>query len=192
MGALCGGILCGILAAWLFFRSRSKQRSPKRPFTDSESIDGGYQRGSHTPILHSNTNLPSPYDIEPFQMPGENARPPPTPMSENRRSQQQVYVVHHDGGQAPVTVYTDTGTEVVELPPRYINGDGSRSSRNTQSTAPMSQSDQSQSDAPSTTSGREDVRTVTTDFLHQPRQTSATPTKLQPLRRQPATEPDNS
>jgi hypothetical protein len=33
---------------------------------------------------------------------------------------QQVYVVHHDGGRAPVTVYTADGTEVVELPPSYI------------------------------------------------------------------------
>jgi hypothetical protein len=30
-----------------------------------------------------------------------------------------VYVVHHDGGRAPVTVYTEEGAEVVELPPRY-------------------------------------------------------------------------
>ncbi|EJD04251.1 uncharacterized protein FOMMEDRAFT_19512 [Fomitiporia mediterranea MF3/22] len=31
----------------------------------------------------------------------------------------QVYVVHHDGGRAPVTVYTSEGAEVIELPPRY-------------------------------------------------------------------------
>ncbi|KAH8120503.1 hypothetical protein DFH11DRAFT_67842 [Phellopilus nigrolimitatus] len=31
----------------------------------------------------------------------------------------QIYVVHHDGGGAPVTVYTPEGTEVIELPPRY-------------------------------------------------------------------------
>ncbi|KAJ7139737.1 hypothetical protein C8R44DRAFT_765283 [Mycena epipterygia] len=30
-----------------------------------------------------------------------------------------IYVVHHDGGRAPVTVYHQDGTEVVELPPRY-------------------------------------------------------------------------
>jgi hypothetical protein len=33
----------------------------------------------------------------------------------------QVYVVHHDGGRAPVTVYTADGTEIIELPPRYDN-----------------------------------------------------------------------
>ena len=39
-----------------------------------------------------------------------------------RRSGRNVYVVHHDGGRAPVTVYTDEGAEVVELPPRYPAG----------------------------------------------------------------------
>ncbi|KAL7416725.1 hypothetical protein BDY24DRAFT_412219 [Mrakia frigida] len=32
-----------------------------------------------------------------------------------------VFVVHHDGGGAPVTVFTDEGTEIVELPPSYRN-----------------------------------------------------------------------
>jgi hypothetical protein len=32
---------------------------------------------------------------------------------------QHVYVVHHDGGRAPVSVYTEDGMEVVELPPMY-------------------------------------------------------------------------
>ncbi|KAA1468460.1 hypothetical protein DENSPDRAFT_833752 [Dentipellis sp. KUC8613] len=36
----------------------------------------------------------------------------------------QVYVVHHDGGRPPVTVYTANGTEVVELPPRYGENQG--------------------------------------------------------------------
>ncbi|KAF8656382.1 hypothetical protein AX16_002568 [Volvariella volvacea WC 439] len=43
--------------------------------------------------------------------------PPPS-----RPQQSQVYVIHHDGGRAPVTVYHSDGTEVVELPPRYADG----------------------------------------------------------------------
>jgi hypothetical protein len=39
-----------------------------------------------------------------------------------RRGTRNVYVVHHDGGRAPVTVYADGGAEVVELPPRYPAG----------------------------------------------------------------------
>jgi hypothetical protein len=35
------------------------------------------------------------------------------------RDSRQIYVVHHDSGSAPVTVYTADGTEVVELPPSY-------------------------------------------------------------------------
>lgn len=49
---------------------------------------------------------------------------PPSPQSE--RPPQSVYVVHHDGGRAPVTVYTQDGTEVVELPPRYAGYDRTR------------------------------------------------------------------
>jgi hypothetical protein len=39
-----------------------------------------------------------------------------------RRGTRNVYVVHHDGGRAPVTVYADEGADVVELPPRYAAG----------------------------------------------------------------------
>lgn len=45
---------------------------------------------------------------------------PATP-SDARPSGSHVYVVHHDAGRPPVTVYTDSGTEVVELPPRYMD-----------------------------------------------------------------------
>lgn len=45
--------------------------------------------------------------------------------SSGRRGTRNVYVVHHDGGQAPVTVYADEDAEVVELPPRYVAGGSS-------------------------------------------------------------------
>lgn len=41
------------------------------------------------------------------------------PAVAEERAVPHVYVVHHDGGRPPVTVYTADGTEVVELPPRY-------------------------------------------------------------------------
>lgn len=44
-----------------------------------------------------------------------------SPQVERLRSP-AVYVVHHDGGGAPVTVYTQGETEVVELPPIYVEG----------------------------------------------------------------------
>src|SRR5260221_14150901 len=81
------------------------------------------------------------YIVEPFAMPSLSSDPllpasvPPTasppdatspsgsdPQEQSATSagrRQNVYVVHHDGGRAPVTVYTEEGAEVVELPPRY-------------------------------------------------------------------------
>ncbi|KLO19993.1 hypothetical protein SCHPADRAFT_817175 [Schizopora paradoxa] len=43
-------------------------------------------------------------------------------------SMPHVYVVHHDGGRAPVSVFTPQGTEVIELPPRYEGGSTSATS----------------------------------------------------------------
>lgn len=51
--------------------------------------------------------------------------PPQRPLSSEVRGHSQVYVVHHDSGRAPVTVYGPDGTEVVELPPRYVDSGGS-------------------------------------------------------------------
>ncbi|KAJ3556315.1 hypothetical protein NM688_g2097 [Phlebia brevispora] len=48
---------------------------------------------------------------------GASGTSPPT--EEIRSPTSHVYVVHHDAGRPPVTVYTADGTEVVELPPRY-------------------------------------------------------------------------
>ncbi|TCD68831.1 hypothetical protein EIP91_009698 [Steccherinum ochraceum] len=51
-------------------------------------------------------------------IPLQSASPePPRPPGE--RASSHVYVVHHDGGGAPISVYTEDGAEVVELPPRY-------------------------------------------------------------------------
>ncbi|KXN81110.1 ATP-dependent DNA helicase PIF1 [Leucoagaricus sp. SymC.cos] len=91
------------------------------------------------------SNLPTAgthYHVEPFVLPpvNEDGRlgSPPTSPTHNpsnpslnaissapdtsarpTSSGRQVYVVHHDGGRAPVTVYTQEGTQVVELPPGY-------------------------------------------------------------------------
>ncbi|TFK76740.1 hypothetical protein BDN72DRAFT_890554 [Pluteus cervinus] len=70
---------------------------------------------------------------------------PPTPAPGSpRRPGASVYVIHHDGGRAPVTVYHEDGTEVVELPPSYTQGINNAlrtaSSAVTPGTAPMSTS----------------------------------------------------
>ncbi|KZT42790.1 hypothetical protein SISSUDRAFT_846883 [Sistotremastrum suecicum HHB10207 ss-3] len=45
----------------------------------------------------------------------------PSALSADNRSGSHVYVVHHDGGRPPVSVYAPQGTEVVELPPEYAH-----------------------------------------------------------------------
>ncbi|KAK0198515.1 hypothetical protein F5146DRAFT_1019958 [Armillaria mellea] len=135
------------------------------------------------------------YQVEPFSMPGEDLRShrgatSPTSMNEHannhapsvahesivpsqagsggsRTQSGQVYVVHHDGGRAPVTVYHETGTEVVELPPRYAE-DGPRTSYDLQSEGPSG-------------SGGSDVSpsTASRDYFNQPRRPGGAPKKLQ-------------
>jgi hypothetical protein len=62
---------------------------------------------------------------------------PPAPVPQAQAQASQVYVVHHDGGRAPVTVYTPDGTEVVELPPRYADSqDPPRQTRRLPTTTP--------------------------------------------------------
>ncbi|KAJ7693687.1 hypothetical protein B0H17DRAFT_1159447 [Mycena rosella] len=92
------------------------------------------------------------YQIEPFSMPGEERLRHSSYGSEYDEQQQQVpsstpgniYVVHHDAGRAPVTVYHQEGTEVVELPPRYAHD----------SSAPNSEGPREHPNSPGGGSGR--------------------------------------
>ncbi|KZV76921.1 hypothetical protein PENSPDRAFT_645679 [Peniophora sp. CONT] len=99
---------------------------PLRPYHQQTASDR-----SMNSLPVSARNLP--YQIEPFTLstapsdaqvplltqPGSDA-PPASPGTEEAR-RQHVYVVHHDGGGPPVTVYTDDGAEVTELPPSYAD-----------------------------------------------------------------------
>ncbi|KAK0465235.1 uncharacterized protein EV420DRAFT_1513490 [Desarmillaria tabescens] len=145
----------------------------------------------HPPIGQSGSS----YQVEPFSMPGEGMHShrgatSPTSMNEyvnnhassvahesiapsqagsggSRIQSGQVYVVHHDGGRAPVTVYHENGTEVVELPPRYAE-DGLRTSYDVQSEGPSS-------------SGGSEVTpsTASRDYFNQPRRPGGAPKKPQ-------------
>ncbi|KAJ7770824.1 hypothetical protein DFH07DRAFT_805379 [Mycena maculata] len=88
--------------------------------------------------LHRMQRESSQYQIEPFSMPGQGLRHPSGGSDYHGEPQHtgspttgtgggNVYVVHHDGGRAPVTVYHQDGTEVVELPPRYAPDSASSS-----------------------------------------------------------------
>lgn len=77
--------------------------------------------------FRSNSGLGLPYPAEPFEpntlSPGAAGMEPMSPAGatlaspEERRS--HVYVVHHDNGPAPVSIFAPDGAEVVELPPIY-------------------------------------------------------------------------
>lgn len=75
--------------------------------------------------IPSGSRTQSTHDLRPTSPEARNTAPSPT-TSRGRedagRVPSHVYVVHHDGGRAPVTVYTEEGTEIVELPPRYQHG----------------------------------------------------------------------
>lgn len=74
-------------------------------------------RNSHISTLGVATPNTSPGQSTIPRMPRATVTPDTSPDLSDRNH--QVYVVHHDGGRAPVTVYTADGTEVVELPPSY-------------------------------------------------------------------------
>ena len=123
------------------------------------------------------------YHIEPFVMPDENGRlpladdvrstghaviTPPEPASSPSvaapQQQSHVYVLHHDSNVPPVTIYHESGTEIVELPPRYP--------QNTSQSDMLSEG-QTRTDLSSRSDGRSDgSRTGSSQPLaiHEPRQ----------------------
>ncbi|PPQ63722.1 hypothetical protein CVT24_004302 [Panaeolus cyanescens] len=88
------------------------------------------------------------YQVEPFLMPDEQGRmaerqhaaahsptshPGPAPSVANESHStagasppSQLYVLHHDSQMPPVTIFHQSGTQIVELPPRYPPGESSR------------------------------------------------------------------
>lgn len=70
-----------------------------------------------SPTQHSSTQPPGPTSAySNTQSDGSGSGPQQTP---------HVYVVHHDGGGAPVTVFTG-GATVTELPPSYVGRNDER------------------------------------------------------------------
>ncbi|KAH9075772.1 hypothetical protein EDB83DRAFT_2515463 [Lactarius deliciosus] len=91
------------------------------------SIPGSSSSDPSAPLLPG--GAPSPPSSPPDATSASGSTAPTDPSSGGRGGggRTNVYVVHHDGGRAPVTVYTEEGAEVVELPPRYADSGGSSS-----------------------------------------------------------------
>lgn len=105
---------------------RTSSRHGNDPSTRSGTV---YDTSSHSPSASlSQDSRPS--GPSSSLTPTSPGHPPPTPnssiplrapmpLSAENRQPSQVYVLHHDGGRAPVTVYTSGDAEIVELPPQY-------------------------------------------------------------------------
>ncbi|KAI5823522.1 hypothetical protein K523DRAFT_403968 [Schizophyllum commune Tattone D] len=102
-------------------KSPTKQASqgpgPVCPFTD--------QRRDSSTALSSLSQSPSSSAFPGTSTGATDSTPRPLSSADTPRPNgQNLYVVHHDGGAAPVTVYHGDDTRVVELPPRYVGGVG--------------------------------------------------------------------
>lgn len=111
----------------------------------------------------------------------------PSEHEETGRGGGQVYVVHHDGGRAPVTVYHEDGTEVVELPPRYAGSSSGSGGTSSDRERERTRFDRSLSGGTSDGEGGGGGER-TPDFLQQRRESRPTPKKatlgLRPVRRE--------
>lgn len=148
IGAGVGGILIGILAGafgilafrrWRGSRRRNKHwknqnrasvlssdsaRNPR----EMTATGGGGREFIVDPFDVTCTSSPRNPGVSP--PPGGNTTSPTNELTVSGSSdpadqlgrRPNVYVVHHDGGRAPVTVYTEEGAAVVELPPQYAPG----------------------------------------------------------------------
>jgi hypothetical protein len=114
-------------------------RSLSRTENELSSRSGTlYDTGTHSRSAsssdHPRSNAPISPSNDPSSPSSSSPLRPPRPLAENRQPS-QVFVVHHDGGRAPVTVYTSDGTEVVELPPQYVDTSSSSNAVSTTSTS---------------------------------------------------------
>ncbi|KAI9460215.1 hypothetical protein BJY52DRAFT_1186096 [Lactarius psammicola] len=90
------------------------------------SIPGSSPSDPSVPLLPAGSTSPPSSPPDATSASGSSAPTDPSSGSAGGRGgRTNVYVVHHDGGRAPVTVYTEEGAEVVELPPRYADSGGS-------------------------------------------------------------------
>lgn len=119
-----------------FDRPMSGTSSNTRPtLSYADDISNSLNASSSNPRANrTGRSAPTHYQVEPLVLPGEGGHAhhpipsaPETVASHSHPSEadyhpqerSHVYVVHHDGGRPPVTVYTGSGAEVVELPPTY-------------------------------------------------------------------------
>ena len=143
IGALAFGIISTLVWQWLWaYRRRYKSTSPREIEPDMQ--ESGIEP-YHVDALRSQQQI----DTRSNQANTTTERP----------TDSQVYVVHHDGGGAPITIFT-AGRDVQELPPHYA---GTSSPEPTVTHAPSTSMD-STSRSNETQRGKADIplRSTTT------------------------------
>jgi len=142
IGAFVAGLVAAVIAFLIFNLCRERRTGSEAGIFENPHIDR--RDYNDTDINGEPKDLASPglnnYQVEPYDPQGIT-NTPGSPMSgttaaggSSMRAAQNVYVVHHDQGPAPVSIYTQDGAQVVELPPTY-SGEPS-SSRGGPSPAP--------------------------------------------------------
>jgi hypothetical protein len=129
VGALAGGIIgaliLGIVVGALAFFCFSQRKKPKeiqvplKRRTVASDVDP-----YPTPSATLQAESPRAAVSELGETLSQRSTSPNSPRGQIPRqlsdaSGHQVYVVHHDAGRAPISVYTPEGANVVELPPSY-------------------------------------------------------------------------
>lgn len=141
VGGVVLGAILGLIIASCFARTRynkvrrnsSTDSIDQAPYIANQDRPKRYEASPHSPIQAGADGVNNQYLVEPFVHDDSNLTRntmPPAPTSAYSNTQSDgttsgtqptshVYVVHHDGGGAPVTVFTG-GAGVTELPPSYI------------------------------------------------------------------------
>ncbi|KAL1695414.1 hypothetical protein GGG16DRAFT_121640 [Schizophyllum commune] len=122
-GAALLGFVIGALGVWIVLVRRHLRRSISRP----RSVDIG--SGSSSTRTASQTQLERAADCPPSSDSHARSQSARRPRGETQSSRQDsgrnIYVVHSDGGAAPVRVYYENEEEgVAELLPNYAGGGG--------------------------------------------------------------------
>lgn len=170
VGGLVLGLLVGGTSIFWIFRKRMQSTDGKTSYFGLDTTSPSSSPTAVTPFdtsYHSTTPAgrlldshsvnaslsATDYQVEPFVLPETTTRRDQRASTNDPNQSRSVYVVHHDGGRAPFTVYHEDGTEVVELPPRYIDG-GSAAASGSQLRSPSNTvSDNTLSDTQASSDG---------------------------------------
>jgi len=133
IGSTIGAAVFGLLMGLLFSHCWSRRRKP-------EVVP---EKGKEKDAAALSSPRGSRFTVEPYPLPGQaepdtphatageglsRSASPNSTMHPSRSdmmrqtsdgSSRQVYLVHHDGGRPPISVYHPEGANIVELPPSY-------------------------------------------------------------------------